>query len=259
MTLDDVHDKIIESLDASAAHSVLDIGCGKGQDLLRIARLAPHSARLVGIDSSDEAVKAARAATKGDPRFSLLVHDVSSGLPFPDEEFDRVLSINLLECIPDKQQFLQEVRRVLTPTGRVVFAHWDWDSQLIDGDDKALVRRIVHEFGDLKQAWMADVDPWMGRRLWRTFQASGLFDGTVEPYVVTSTRFEPGTYDWETIESFRTLVRRGLLREEEYESFRGAIDGLAAVNQYFYSVTKFVYVGTPIARSSAVGLEAGEA
>lgn len=175
---------------------------------------------------------------------SFAIQDVTSGLPFADGEFDRVLSINLLECIPDKQQLLHEVHRVLAPEGRVVFAHWDWDSQLIDGEDKNLVRRIVHAFGDLKQAWMADVDPWMGRRLWRTFQASALFDGVIQRHVVTSTRFEPGGYDWETIDSFRTLVRRGLLMAEEYDAFRGAIETSAAAHQYFYSITMFVYVGS---------------
>lgn len=244
MTVDDLHDEIVKLLDASAVHRVLDIGCGKGRDLLRVGRLAPSNARLVGIDSSADAIKAAREATEDDPRFSFVVHDVTSGLPFPEEEFDRVLSINLLECIPDKQLLLHEVHRVLAPEGRVVFVHWDWDSQLIDGEDKNLVRRIVHAFGDLKQAWMADVDPWMGRRLWRTFQASALFDGVIQPHVVTSTRFKPGSYDWETIDSFRTLVRRGLLMAEEYDAFRGAIEGLAAEDQYFYSITMFVYVGS---------------
>jgi ubiquinone/menaquinone biosynthesis C-methylase UbiE len=192
MTVESVHDEIARSLDVSTATAVLDIGCGGGADLVRIGGLAPESARLVGLDSSRNGIDAARTAAGSDPRFSFLVHDASAGLPFANGEFDRVLSVNLLECIQDKQHLLREVHRVLAPNGRIAFAHWDWDSQLIDGDDKNLVRRIVHTFGDLKQAWMADVDPWMGRRLWRTFQASGLFDGVIQTHVVTSTRFEPG-------------------------------------------------------------------
>lgn len=237
------HDFILSLLDAGDATAILDVGCGRGTDLQRIGRLTGRDARLVGVDASEAGIAEARRATAGDSRHSYRVHDISTDLPFGDAEFDRVLSVNLLECIPDKQRLLREVHRVLKPGGRVVFAHWDWDSQLVDGDDKELVRRVVHAFGDLKQAWMADADAWMGRRLWRTFQASGLFEGAVHPFVHTSTRFEPGTYGHESIESFRSLVKRGLLDQARYDAFRRAVDDLAAADQYFYSITMFVYVG----------------
>lgn len=202
----------------------------------------PHT-RLVGVDAAERSIAAARRATERDSRFAFHVHDASGVLPFGDGEFDRVLSVNLLECIPDKQKLLREVHRVLAPDGTVVFAHWDWDSQLIDGVDKELVRSIVHRFSDWKQAWMVDADAWMGRRLWRTFQASGLFQGQVHPCVLTNTRFEAGAYGYESIESFRALVTRGMLAPEEYDAFRRTIEGLAAADQYFYSITMFVYVG----------------
>lgn len=237
------HDFILSLLDPGGASAILDIGCGRGADLQRIGRLTGRDTRLVGADASEPGIAEARRATAGDPRHSYLVHDISTGLPFGGAEFDRVLSVNLLECIPDRQGLLREVHRVLKPGGRVVFAHWDWDSQLVDGGDKGLVRRVVHAFGDRKQAWMADADGWMGRRLWRTFQASGLFEGTVHPFVHTSTRFEPGTYGYESIESFRSLVKRGLLEQEQYDAFRRAVDDLAAADQYFYSITMLVYVG----------------
>jgi hypothetical protein len=44
----------------------------------------------------------------------------------------------------------------------VVFAHFGWDTQVFDGEDKELVRKIVHCFGDWQQAWMNDSDAWMG-------------------------------------------------------------------------------------------------
>lgn len=238
-----VRDFIHSLLQPQGASAILDLGCGRGGDLQRLGALAPAGARLVGVDASEAAVAEARGAAEGDPRFAFHVHDVAAGLPFGDASFDRVLSVNLLECIPDKQALLREVHRVLAPGGTVVFAHWDWDSQLIDGPDKELVRRIVHSFGDWKQAWMADSDAWMGRRLWRTFQESRLFDGRVHPVVHTSTRFEPGTYGHATVEGFRALVRRGLLSPDEYDAFRRAVEDLAAADQYFYAITMFVYAG----------------
>lgn len=238
-----VRDFIDSLLDPQGASAILDVGCGRGGDLLRIARLAVPGTRLVGVDASEAGIEEARRAAAGDPRCSFLAHDVAAGLPFGDGEFDRVLSVNLLECIPDRQRLLREAHRVLAPEGKVVFAHWDWDSQLVDGGDKALVRRIVHAFGDWKQAWMADADAWMGRRLWRTFQESGLFKGSVHPFVLTSTRFEPGTYGYESVEGFRALVRRGMLAPEEYDAFRRDVEELAAADRYFHAITLFVYAG----------------
>ncbi|HEY7769206.1 methyltransferase domain-containing protein [Longimicrobium sp.] len=238
-----VRDFIHVLLQPAGASSILDIGCGRGEDLRQIAQLTGGDARLVGIDASEATIADARRGAADDSRYSFLAHDVTTGLPFGDDEFDCVLSVNLLECIPDRQQLLREVHRVLKPGGRVVFAHWDWDSQLFDGDDKALVRQIVHTFADWQQAWMADADAWMGRRLWRTFQESGGFEGAVHPFVLTNTRFGPGTYGHASIENFRGLVKRGMLAPERYESFYRSVVELAATNRYFYSITMFVYAG----------------
>lgn len=249
MTADDialVRQFIYSLTDPDAAFSILDLGCGKGVELVELASRIPASARLSGLDVSDTSIEAARQATADDPRVSLAVYDVTHELPFDRGSFDRVLSVNLLECIPDKHSLLKEVHRVLTPGGKVVFAHWDWDSVLVDGDDKGLVRKIVHAFADWKQKWMADADGWMGRRLWRTFQQSGLFSGRVHPFVYMSTRFEPGTYGFEHIKSFGALVRRGLVSQEELDAFTAAIERLAAHDQYCFSLTMYVYVGQPL-------------
>ncbi|HEX7049002.1 MAG TPA: methyltransferase domain-containing protein [Longimicrobiales bacterium] len=239
-----IHDHVLSLLEVSGARSILDLGCGRGEHLRALGAAVPESTRLVGIDASEAAVEAARSATAGDPRFTFLVHDMTEGIPFDDGAFDRILSVNVLEAIPDKAALLREVHRVLKPEGRLVFAHFDWDSQLYDGIDKALVRRMIHAFADWKQKWMADADGWMGRRLWRVFQETGLFTGTVDAVVHTSTRFEPGHYGWERCRDFEAMVRHGIIAAEVYRSFARALEELAARDQYFYAITLFSYVGT---------------
>lgn len=229
-------------IDLEGVHSVLDLGCGKGYDLRRIGEMIGPDARLVGVDALEKN-EAVWAELGGDPRFELQVADVSKGVPFADGEFDLVYSRDMLECIPDKDALIREVHRVLRPGGQVVFVHWDWDSQAIDGPDKDLVRRMVHTFGDWQQKWMADVDSWMGRRLWRTFNRSGLFEGKVYPYVVTETEFAPGQRGYGTIEHFSALVRRGMISQEEFDRFLADIESLADRGEYFYAVTTYVYVG----------------
>ena len=230
-------------LDWPGINAVLDIGCGTGSDLQSLASLAPEDARLVGIDSSATAIEAACAATAGDARFEWHPHDVSAGLPFAGGVFDALFSLNLLECLPDKAALLREMHRVLRPDAQVVCAHWDWDTQTLDGADKALIRRIVQAFSDWQQAWMAASDGWMGRRLWPTFQGSGLFAGRIETYTLTNTVYAPNWVGYEQVQAFGGLARRGLISPDDYARFRDDIAAQAARGEYFYSITLYVYVG----------------
>jgi SAM-dependent methyltransferase len=232
-------------LDWRQTEAVLDVGCGDGGDLRRMEALAPENARLrlVGLDSSAESIEAARAATTGNPRFSWHQADVSSGLPFADGEFDALCSLNLLECLTDKQAFLSEMHRVLRPGGLVICAHWDHDTHTLDGVDKALVRRIVQAFSDWKQAWMVDADGWMGRRLWPAFQRSGLFAGRIEAYTLTNTVFAPRWYGYEQVQAFGALARRALIAPDDYARLCDDLAAQAARGEYFYSVTLYTYVG----------------
>lgn len=239
---------IYSLMDLEGVRAVLDLGCGKGYDLRRIGESLGPDARLVGMDASQKALDAAKAEVGDDPRFELLLADASRGLPFGDGEFDLIFSRDMLECIPDKDALVREVGRVLRPAGQIVFAHWDWDSQVIDGSDKDLVRKIVHTFGDWKQNWMTDCDSWMGRRLWRVFNRSGLFAGKVYPYVLTSTEFAPGYPGYSNIQDFQALVKRDMISREEYDRFIGDIESLAAEDEYFYAVTTYIYVGRKLGR-----------
>lgn len=241
-----VREFLYSLLDWSQVYSVLDLGCGNGYDLRQIARLAPDECRLVGVDTKLSAVETARAEVRGDKRFAFLTEDAAKALPFEDGEFDVVFSKNMLECLLDKQSHVRDAHRVLRPGGQIVSAHYDWDSQTIDGTDKALVRRIVQTFNDWQQAWMNSCDAWMGRRLWRTFQESGLFQGTMHAQVLTETEYAPGRYGHETINSFSALVRNGMITQAEFDQFLSDMIALAEGGQYFYSITMFAYVGTSL-------------
>ncbi len=157
--------------------AVLDAGCGDGRELVQIGQSVGPAARLVGVNLTPDPIEKARAGSPEDDRFAFAVADLAQPWPFEDGVFDLVYSHNVLECLTDKQAFLRETFRVLKPGGQVACAHWDHDTHVIDGVDKALVRKIVAAFSDWQQAWMPDADGWMGRRLRRTFQESGLFRG----------------------------------------------------------------------------------
>lgn len=99
---------------------VLDLACGTG-DLVFAA--APHVRRAVGLDVTFRMLQLAqRRRTQGRrpaERVVLLAGDMLA-LPFPDAAFDVVTTGYGLRNVPDLNQALIEIRRVLAPGGRLL-------------------------------------------------------------------------------------------------------------------------------------------
>jgi ubiquinone/menaquinone biosynthesis C-methylase UbiE len=116
-----------------AAGHVLDVGCGPGRLGLYLAQQAP-GLTVTGIDISPWMIALARrratAAQLAD-RVCFAVADVGA-LPFPDGQFDLVVSTLSLHHWPDPAQGLAEVRRVLKPGSKAyVYDVADWFLRLV--------------------------------------------------------------------------------------------------------------------------------
>ncbi|WP_420125931.1 methyltransferase domain-containing protein [Longimicrobium sp.] len=238
-------DWLLSFIDLPPGGTFVDLGCGSGGDLAALAARHPDpAARFIGIDAAETGVAAAAARSAHDPRISIRQHRLVGGqVPLDDGGVDAVYSHNLLECIGDRDAFVREVARVLRPGGVAVMAHWDFDSQTLDGTDRAAIRRLVHAFADWKQPWMEHADGWMGRRLWGTFAPSGLFDGAVHARVLTNTVFAAPWYGHARVQDFGSLVKRGLASEDDYRRVIADLEALDREGRYFYGITGYVYVG----------------
>lgn len=96
---------------------VLDIGCGTGGPAIRLAETT--GASVVGITNSPvQAAAAAERARESGLDVEFRCEDATS-LRHPDGEFDGVLMIESIFHLPDRQEALRQVARVLKPGGRV--------------------------------------------------------------------------------------------------------------------------------------------
>jgi SAM-dependent methyltransferase len=221
----------------------VDFGCGTGTDALRLAESqAQPGLRILGIDENRESIEAAQRSAKSDPRLGFRQHSLRAVLPLDDASVDVAFSHNLIECLADVPAFVSELARILRPGGYVVMAHWDWDSQLFDGDDKLRNRRLVHAFCDWKQDWMEHADGWTGRRLWSIFNSSMLFDGAVRARVFTNLSFSPECYGYARAQDMKSLIPLGLASDADVQSFLADQAALDAKDRYFYSITGYAYV-----------------
>jgi ubiquinone/menaquinone biosynthesis C-methylase UbiE len=100
--------------------SVLDVGCGTGALALAAEDFVGAGGKVAGIDPSPEMVaRATRKAAKAGAEARFEVASIEA-LPFPDGEFDAVLSSLMLHHLTDegRRQGFAEIARVLKPGGR---------------------------------------------------------------------------------------------------------------------------------------------
>ena len=101
--------------------TVLDVGCGGGRTVSKLAALATEG-KVYGIDHSGESVA---ASTRNNRRWigmgKVEVREASvSQLPFPDNMFDIVTAVETHFWWPDLPAGMREVLRVLKPGGTLV-------------------------------------------------------------------------------------------------------------------------------------------
>lgn len=92
------------------AGCILDLGCGTG---LLLEKLRKRRGLVVGVDASKGMLKRAKSRGKG-PR--LVLADADS-LPFRNDVFDCVVSVTLLQNMPDPARTVRELERVLRKGG----------------------------------------------------------------------------------------------------------------------------------------------
>lgn len=105
------------ALDGIPDPLVLDVGCGTAR-LARALFFQPRfRGHIVGVDLSRGML--ARAVQETRPwadRIAFIRRDARS-LPFPDDTFDAVASLEMLEFTPDPRGVVRELVRVLRPGG----------------------------------------------------------------------------------------------------------------------------------------------
>ncbi len=112
--IDDLETELIQPF--SYGRQVLEIGCGTG---LILRRIAPYAERAVGIDISPGMLEGAKER-------GLEVYEATAtDLPFEDGSFDLVYSFKVLAHVQEINKALAEFVRVTRPGARLVLEFYN--------------------------------------------------------------------------------------------------------------------------------------
>lgn len=103
---------------------VLDLGCGRGTDVLRAVELVSPGGRVIGLDLTPAMLEQARTAAREQGKADKcdFVQGDLTCLPFAADSFDCVLSNCVINHVEDKALAYREIARVLRPGGRMVIS-----------------------------------------------------------------------------------------------------------------------------------------
>ena len=111
-----------------AGKQVLEVGCGAGDFAAHLAR---EGAEVTAVDFSCTVIGIARERTAaGHAKVCFSTADAQN-LPFAAESFDLVFSCECLEHLPDPQQALREMARVLRRGGRLVLTTENYSNAMV--------------------------------------------------------------------------------------------------------------------------------
>ena len=158
-----------EALGASTGDRVLDAGCGPGFYASEILERVGPGGSVVGVDRSEPMLALAAKRCEGHVNVAFHHGDVTA-LPVADADFDRALSVQVLEYVADVPAALAELKRALRPGGRLLLWDVDWGTVSWHSEDPARMERFL-------AAWDEHLsEPSLPRTLSAQLRAAGFED-----------------------------------------------------------------------------------
>lgn len=225
-----LRDWALEALAPAAGETAVDVGCGTGAEVVRMATLVGPAGRAVGVEPHPGLRAEAERRAAGRASF---VDGEAERLPFDDGSVDVLRSERVWQHLPDPARAAQEVARVLAPGGRAVIIDSDWGTAVQRSGDQEVVRRFL----EASQRRMAN--PFAGRHLRGLLAGAGL---TVDPDIGSAALVLPDDMMRAGVffkENARLAVDEGALSQEEADTMVADIAAAAEVGEAFTAVTMF--------------------
>ena len=225
-----------ERLCLSAGLSVLEVGCGIGDDAFRMASRVGPGGVVIGVDASSRMLEEAIGRTPANVRVAFARADARS-LPFKEESFSCCRIDRTLQHIETPHLVIREMARVLKPGGLLFAYDNDWGTFSLSGGNEAATKII-------ETAWEESfTSRWIGRYLKRYFLEAGLKNVELEPSVSVLTDFELADRVYNLRQTVQRAVEAGSLFPEIADTWIADVQALSRAGGFLCTLTAFAAVG----------------
>jgi SAM-dependent methyltransferase len=221
-----------EALGAQPGDRVLDAGCGPGFYVAEtLERVGPEGS-VVGVDASAPMLALSAKRCEGHSNVEFHEGDVTA-LPVGDADFDRALSVQVLEYVADIPGALAEVWRVLRPGGRVLIWDVDWATVSWHSRDPARMERFL-------AAWDEHLsDPSLPRTLSAQLRAAGFEDVEMAAHA-----FATDDVDEESYAGALVPLMAGFVGTPEAQLWAEEQRELQAHSESYFACIQFCFTAT---------------
>lgn len=234
---------LVDLLELKKLDRVLDIGCGHGHTLKYILKQLGVLGRAVGLDSNEKLLAVAERVNYPDivaGRLRLSLADANKKFPFQNNYFKKIVSHNVLECIPKKVAHLNECYRVLMKGGTIILSHADFDTALYNSLNEDLTRQLLKNYADVTQGWQETSDGKMGRKLPGLFHKSKFKKFDVHSYMIINTEYKPHTYGYEYSGLVASMAKQKGFGKGNIEKWLRGLKLLNQRKEYFFSINIYI-------------------
>ena len=218
-------------------HTVLDLGCGTGEDVRMLAGMVGPQGKVVGVDYSELMIAEAVTRSEGlDLPVEFRTGDAHK-LDFPDSTFHSCRAERVMVHLEDPLRALSEMKRVTRPRGYVIAADADWSTLTLDASDRDLTQRVINVVANHIR------NGWIGRQFYGLFKRAGFEDVAIVPQAIPMVDF-PLVDRLVTLRpSLNAALEQGVLAGAEVETFLADLEERHANGLFFGSMTGFLAVG----------------
>lgn len=229
--------KTFERLQLFAGASVLEVGCGTGEDAIALAKQVGRNGKVVAIDRSQAMLDYAIASAKQLNLPLEFVQADAQHLEFADNTFDGARVDRTLQHISNPQRVITEMVRVIRPQRYLIAMEPDWETFIVDSDNRPITRTLLN-------CWCDNFPSgWVGRYLPRYFHQAGLVDIKVSPETLIVNQFKLADQIFDLVQTAKRAAEIGIVSSQEAQDWLLELQHLDQAQAFFCSFTGFMVSG----------------
>jgi len=228
----------IKAFNPQQNQKILDVGSGPGLLANDISQFIGRSGLIYGIDISKPLLDIANSNYQDRTDLKFMLGDATK-IPFKADDFDTVVSTQVLEYVPDVDAALLEFKRVLKPGGKVALLDTDWDSIVWHSSDAQRMNRVL-------KVWEEHAsDPFLPRTLTNRLSKVGFKVESREIIPIYNANFNEETYSNRLIDLIVPfVVNSGNITISEAEMWAKDLRERGQNGEYFFSLNRYFFLAT---------------